>query len=160
MTLLRSLYTKLKLKVNETKSAVASVFKRKFLGFSFWVAKGGVIQRRVADKPMARFQQRVRQLTRRTGGKSMAQVVEKLRPFLLGWKAYFGMAQTPNVWRKLDTWLRHRLSPVSIPFCSLFSKNSGEPCSSGTRRKRLKTMGYTCVEKGGLTGGLVQESGG
>jgi hypothetical protein len=44
--------------------------------------------------------------------------------------------------------------------CSLFSNNSGEPCRFGTRRTRLKTTGYTCVENGGLTGGPVQESGG
>jgi len=114
LALLRSLYAKLQLKVNETKSAVASVFRRKFLGVSFWAAKGGVIKRRVADKPMTKFKQRVRQLTRRTAGKSMAQVVEKLRPFLLGWKAYFDMAQTPNVWRKLDAWLRHRLRAIQL----------------------------------------------
>ena len=52
MALLRRLYGKLRLTVNETKSAVASVFGRKFLGYSFWVAPGGVIKRRVADKPM------------------------------------------------------------------------------------------------------------
>ncbi len=49
--------------------------------------------------------------------------------------------------------------PVSIPFCSLLSKNSGEPCRSGTRRMPLKTTGYTCVEKGGLTGELLQQRG-
>ena len=44
----------------------------------------------------------------------MAQVVEKLRPYLLGWKAYFGMAQTPKVWRVLDEWLRHRLRAIQL----------------------------------------------
>ncbi|MDP3808835.1 group II intron maturase-specific domain-containing protein, partial [Hydrogenophaga sp.] len=43
-----------------------------------------------------------------------AQVVEKLRPYLLGWKAYFGMAQTPKVWRRLDEWLRHRLRAIQL----------------------------------------------
>ena len=71
MALLRRLYGKLHLTVNEAKSAVASVFGRKFLGYSFWVAPGGVVKRKVAGKPLATFKQRVRQLTRRSGGRSM-----------------------------------------------------------------------------------------
>jgi RNA-directed DNA polymerase len=114
MTLLRRLYARLHLTVNETKSAVASVFGRKFLGYSFWVAKGREIKRRVADKPMATFKQRIRELTRRSGGRSMAQVIQKLRPYLLGWKAYFSLAQTPKVLRTLDEWLRHRLRAIQL----------------------------------------------
>jgi RNA-directed DNA polymerase len=67
------------------------------------------VKRGVSAKPLATFKQRVRQLTRRSGGFSMAQVVQGLRPYLLGWKAYFGLAQTPKVWRELDEWRRHRL---------------------------------------------------
>ena len=114
MALLRRLYARLRLTVNETKSAVASVVGRKFLGYSFWVAKGGEIKRRVADKPMATFKQRIRQLTRRSGGRSMTEVIQKLRPYVLGWKAYFGLAQTPRVWRTLDEWLRHRLRAMQL----------------------------------------------
>ena len=113
MALLQKCYAKLRLKVNETKSAVASVTGRKFLGYSFWFAKEGV-KRRVADKPMATFKQRIRQLTRRSGGRSMVQVIDKLKPYLLGWKAYFGLAQTPKVWRTLDEWLRHRLRAIQL----------------------------------------------
>ena len=114
MALLRRLYGRLHLTVNETKSAVANVFGRKFLGYSFWVARGGEVKRRVADKPLAAFKQRVRWLTRRSGGRSMPQVVEGLRPYLLGWKAYFGLAQTPRVWRELDEGLRHRLRAIQL----------------------------------------------
>jgi RNA-directed DNA polymerase len=114
MALLRRLYSRLHLTVNEAKSAVASVFGRKFLGYSFWVAKGREIKRRVADKPMATFKQRIRELTLRSGGRSMREVVQKLRPYLLGWKAYFGLAQTPKVWRTLDEWLRHRLRAIQL----------------------------------------------
>jgi RNA-directed DNA polymerase len=114
MALLRRLYGKLQLKINEAKSAVASVFGRKFLGYSFWVARGQEVKCRVADKPMATFKQRVRQLTRRSGGRSMNQVVERLRPYLLGWKGYFGLAQTPGVWRELDEGLRHRLRAIQL----------------------------------------------
>ena len=92
MALLRRLYEKLNLTLNEGKSAVASVF-----GCKFWPACGCAISgsNGVADKPMETFKQRVRQLTRRSGGRSMQQVVDGLRPYLLGWKAYFGLAQTP-----------------------------------------------------------------
>jgi RNA-directed DNA polymerase len=111
---LRRLYAKLHLVVNEAKSAVASVFGRKFLGYSLWVAKGREVKFRVADKPMTAFKQRIRELTRRCGGRSMAQVVQGLRPYLLGWKAYFGLSQTPGVWRTLDEWLRHRLRAIQL----------------------------------------------
>ena len=114
MALLRRLYARLRLTVNETKSAVASVVGRKFLGYSFWVARGGEIKRRVADKPMATFKQRIRDLTQRSGGRSMSEVIQKLRPYVLGWKAYFGLAQTPRVWSTLDEWLRHRLRAIQL----------------------------------------------
>jgi RNA-directed DNA polymerase len=114
MALLRRLYGKLRLTLNETKSAVTSVFGRKFLGYSFWVAPGGVIRRKVAVKPLMTFKQRIRQLTRRSGGRSMQDVVDHLRPYVRGWKAYFRLAQTPKVWRELDQWLRHRLRAIQL----------------------------------------------
>lgn len=114
MALLRRLYGKLRLTVNETKSAVASVFGRKFLGYAFWGASGNTIKRAVADKPMAAFKHRIRQLTRRSGGRSMTEVVERLQPYVRGWKAYFRLAQTPRVWKELDQWMRHRLRAIQL----------------------------------------------
>lgn len=114
MALLRKLYSGLKLQVNEAKSAVASALGRKVLGYELWVAKGREIKCAVAHKAVDDFKARIRQLTRRSGGRSMAQVVQKLRPYLLGWKAYFGMAQTPKIWRELDEWLRHRLRAIKL----------------------------------------------
>ena len=114
MALLRRCYAKLHLVVNEGKSAVTSVFGRKFLGYSLWVAPGREVKRKVADKALNTFKQRVRELTRRSGGRSMAEVVERLRSYLLGWKGYFNLAQTPKVWRKLDEWLRHRLRAIQL----------------------------------------------
>src|SRR5690554_2336049 len=115
MGLLRRLYAKLRLKVNETKSAVTSVFRdRKFLGYSFWVAPKGVVKRRVATKALGTFKQHVRQLTRRSGGRSMQQVIDRLRSYMLGWKGYFRLSQTPKVWRTLDEWIRHRLRAIQL----------------------------------------------
>ena len=96
MAYLRTLYDGLKLQINEAKSAVASAFGRKFLGYALWVAKGKEVKCAVAKKALDNFKARIRQLTRRSGGRSMEQVVEKLRPYVLGWKAYFGLAQTPR----------------------------------------------------------------
>ena len=114
MAYLRKLYAGLKLQINEAKSAVASAFGRKFLGYALWMAKGKEVKCKVAAKPLQNFKARVRQLTRRSGGRSMDEVVDKLRPYLRGWKAYFGMAQTPGVWRELDEWLRHRLRAIQL----------------------------------------------
>ena len=114
MALLRKCYSRLLLQINEAKSAVASAFGRKFLGYALWVAKGREVKCAVAHKAVDNFKARIRQLTRRCGGRSMSQVVERLRPYLLGWKAYFGMAQPPKVWRELDEWLRHRLRALQL----------------------------------------------
>jgi RNA-directed DNA polymerase len=114
MAYLRKLYAKLQLQINEAKSAVASAFGRKFLGYALWGAKGKEVKCVVAKKALDNFKARIRQLTGRSGGRSMAQVVEKLRPYLLGWKAYFDLAQTPRVWRELDEWMRHRLRAIQL----------------------------------------------
>jgi RNA-directed DNA polymerase len=114
MRLLRRLYARLRLRVNEAKSTIASVFRRKFLGYSFWVAAGGKIKRRVADKAIAAFKQRVRELTRRSGGYSLDKVVKQLRVYVLGWKAYFRLADTPGVWNDLDQWMRHRVRAIQL----------------------------------------------
>jgi hypothetical protein len=114
MALLRRMYARLHLTVNEAKSAVGGVFGRKFLGYCLWAGPKGQVKRAVATKPMATFKQRIRQLSRRSGGQSMHEVVQRLRPYLMGWKAYFGLAQTPKVWRELDEWLRHRLRAIQL----------------------------------------------
>lgn len=114
MALLRRHYDKLRLKINESKSAVASAFGRKFLGYAFWAAPKGEVKRKVASQALENFKQRIRELTRRSGGRSTEQVVEGLRPYVLGWKAYFGLAQTPKVWRTLDEWMRHRMRAIRL----------------------------------------------
>ena len=89
--------------------AVARVWDRQFLGYSFWVAAGKVVKRRVSKKALTKFKERVRQITSRSGGRSLQQVAEELRRYVLGWKAYFGLADTPGVFRDLDQWIHRRL---------------------------------------------------
>jgi group II intron reverse transcriptase/maturase len=108
------LYAKLKLKVNEEKSTVARVWERKFLGYSFWVAPGKLIKRRVSPKALKDFKERIRLLTSRNGGRALTKVVEELRAYLLGWKAYFRLADTPRIFRDLDQWLARRLRMVQL----------------------------------------------
>jgi RNA-directed DNA polymerase len=114
MTALRKRYARLHLKVNDAKSAVARAFGRKFLGYCLWAAPGGEVKRAVAAKAKAAFKQRVRWLTKRNRGRSMERVVRELRGYVLGWKAYFHLAQTPRVMRELDEWLRHRLRALQL----------------------------------------------
>ncbi len=114
MALLRKLYAGLRLQINEAKSAVGSALGGKFLGYALWVGKGREVHCAVARKALDTFKTRVRQLSRRTGGRSMEQVVQRLRPYLRGWKAYFSLAQTPKVWRELDEWLRYRLRAIQL----------------------------------------------
>jgi len=111
---LRGCYARLALKVNESKTAVAQVRGRKFLGFCFWVAPKGEVKRAVAEPAMQKLRERIRQLTRRTRGRSLEQIAEDLRGYVPGWKAYFRLAQTPKIMRELDEWLRHRLRAVQL----------------------------------------------
>jgi len=114
MEALRRLYAGLRLRVNETKSAVAPVWRRKFLGYSFWVAKGGEVRMRVAPKALEAMKDRVRRITSRNGGRSLKSVTTELRSYLTGWKEYFQMADTPKVFQGLDEWVRHRLRAVYL----------------------------------------------
>jgi len=110
---LRKLYDRLHLKVNEAKTSVAPVSNRKFVGYAFWYGRGGQVKCKVAGKALRTFKQRIREMTRRSGGRSLPEIAERLRAYMPGWKAYFQLAQTPNVFRGLDEWnewVRHRLA--------------------------------------------------
>jgi len=106
----RFLEQKLKLKVNQGKSAVARPGERKFLGFSFTF--GNQPKRRIAPQALERFKLKVRALTRAGRNLDLPHVVNRLRLFLTGWRGYFGFCETPSVLRKLDAWIRRRLRLV------------------------------------------------
>ena len=111
---LRQQYAKLRLRVHEEKSAVARVWGRKFLGYSFWVAAGRKVRLRVAPKALEEMKQRVRQITSRSGGRSMDQVANELGAYLRGWREYFKLHNTPGVLSDLDKWIRRRLRAVQL----------------------------------------------
>ena len=114
MAWLHRVYARLRLRVNEAKSAVDLAKRRSFLGFSFWTGPGGVIKRRLSAKAKRAMKTRVRQITRRSCGRSLEQVAGGLRGYLMGWKNYFQLAETPGVFRDLDGWIRHRLRALQL----------------------------------------------
>ncbi len=103
----RFITQKLKLKVNEAKSAVARPQERKFLGFSF--TAGPDIKRTIAPKSLERFKQRIRETTRRAKGVSIKTTMEELAKYMCGWRGYFGFCETPEVLIALTRWVRVRL---------------------------------------------------
>jgi len=103
----RFIMQKLKLKVNETKSAVARPQERKFLGFSF--TNGPEVQRVIAPKALDRFKRRVREITRRAKGVSIETTMAELAPYMRGWHSYFGFCETPQELVTLTRWVRLRL---------------------------------------------------
>jgi RNA-directed DNA polymerase len=111
---LRRLYAQLHLRVNEKKTEVGSVFGRKFLGYCLRRWSGDTVKIAVAPKAIDTFKQRIRTITKRVGGQSMAQVAKKMRSYLPGWKAYFRLAQTPQIFKNLDSWIRHRLRAIQL----------------------------------------------
>jgi RNA-directed DNA polymerase len=126
------LANRLKLKVNKAKSAVAAPRARKFLGFSF--TTGSTIKRRLAPQTVARCKARVRELTRRTRGRSLAQIIEELARYLKGWRAYFGFCETPSVLRELDQWTRRRLRAIAWKQWKRGRTRFAELTSRGVRR--------------------------
>ena len=134
----RFITTKLKLKVNELKSAVARPWERKFLGFSF--TGGEEPKRRIAPKAILRFKERVRGLTRRTRGVSIERMAEDTARYLRGWIGYFGRCQTPSVLHNLEAWVRHRLRSViwkqwkrgSVRFAELQRRGVGKALAAKT----------------------------
>lgn len=104
---------KLKLKVNEMKSAVAYVYERKFLGYSF--RRDGKL--RVAAQSLEKFKKRIRELTSRNQGRSLETVIFKLNQYLNGWISYFRLTESPSVVRELDSWIRRRLRCYRLKQC-------------------------------------------
>ena len=123
---------KLKLRVNEAKSAVGRPWERKFLGFSF--TNHLQPRRRVAPESVRRFKQQVRKLTRRTRGISTQQMVDELGRYLRGWQGYFGYCETPSTLTRLDKWVRRRLR------CAIWKQWQRGP----TRYRRLMRHGVAC----------------
>ena len=104
------MHERLHLRANEKKAQVSPIFSRKFLGYCLRRWSGNTVKLAVTPKAFDTFKQRFRDITSRSGGKSMTQVAEQMREYLPGWKTYFRLAQTPVVFKDLGSWTRHRQS--------------------------------------------------
>jgi group II intron reverse transcriptase/maturase len=113
---LRGCYAQLRLRINEAKTAVAVVWGRKFLGYCMRKTADGEVKLGVAEQALERVRQRLRDITRRQRGRSMAQVIRELTAYVPGWKNYYRLAQGPTVFRELDQWLRRRLRALQLKY--------------------------------------------
>jgi RNA-directed DNA polymerase len=108
------LFGKLRLRVNEAKSAVDRVWNRPFLGFAFWVTSARQVATTVAREALGVMKERVREHTRRLRGRSLTSIIDGLGQYLRGWRAYFHIAAIPKIFRRLDQWIRHRLRAYQL----------------------------------------------
>jgi RNA-directed DNA polymerase len=122
---------RLRLKVNEEKSAVDRPSKRKFLGFTF--TNQEIPRRRIAPTALAKVKAKIRQITRRKRGNTLEQIIEELTSYLRGWLNYFGFCETPSVLKELEQWLRRKLR------CLIWKRWK----RSTTRYRRLREMGLS-----------------
>jgi RNA-directed DNA polymerase len=103
----RFLQERLRLRVNEEKSAVDRPWKRKFLGFSFYKNRG--VRIRAATQSLERTKAKIRELTGRSDGLAMKVRIRKLNAYLRGWTGYYALSDSRTPFEKLDGWLRRRL---------------------------------------------------
>jgi len=108
------LFGRLHLRVNEAKSAVAPAASRPFLSFTLSIRHDAKTEPLVAPKALQTMKDRVRQLTRRTRGRSLAEVVQSLAVYLNGWLGYFRVARTKKRFQEMDGWIRHRLRAYQL----------------------------------------------
>lgn len=109
MSQLRRWYGRVGLVVNEEKSAVAPSSTRKFLGYTFWKSRDGEVRFGLAQKTIATFHSKVKEITRRIRGRSLRHIVDELAVYLRGWKGYFKLSDTTTIFKNMDRWIRHRL---------------------------------------------------
>ena len=114
MEMLRKQYASLRLQINETKSAVAPVWGRKFLGYRIERRRSGTTRLAIASKAERAIEDKIRRLTARTRGHSVKSVIEELTRLLRGWKAYFRLADARGYLQILDQWIRHRLRTLIL----------------------------------------------
>jgi RNA-directed DNA polymerase len=123
----RFLEKRLRLKVNEEKSAVAEVRERKFLGYR--ILSDGRLT--VSPQSIQRAKDKIREITKRNRGRSIEGVIPELNEFLRGWLGYYRLAETKGLWEKLDSWIRRRLR------CFRLKQKKG----SSTIGKWLRSLG-------------------
>jgi group II intron reverse transcriptase/maturase len=110
-SVVKFLTTKLKLKVNQQKSAVAHPWERKFLGFTFKKGEPGKIL--VHESRIKRLKDKVRGLTKKMRGNNLAESIRRvIMPIVRGWANYFGIAEEKGIFESLDGWIRRKIRGI------------------------------------------------
>lgn len=135
----RFIEKKLKLKVNESKSAVDNPCQRIFLGFSFYKSKTKIIQLRVAPKAIERFKRRIRKITNRSNAQSMTERLRQLKEYIVGWSGYFTIAENKSLFKNLDQWIRRRLRMCLLKQWKLCKTKLSQLLKHGAK-KELATL--------------------
>jgi RNA-directed DNA polymerase len=133
---------RLKLRVNQAKSAVAKPQQRTFLGFTFTGGKSPN-RRKIAPKAVARFKAKVRELTRRTWGIRLEERIQRLSRYLNGWREYYGYGETPAVLRDLDSWIRRRLRCVQWKQWKVYKRRKTELMRRGVAEALATTTAWS-----------------
>jgi len=134
----RLISARLRLRINEKKSAVARPHERKFLGFTF--TSGAKPRRLIAPKAKLRFKNRIREITSRTRGRKLSDVVQELNLYTTGWRGYFGFCETPRVLEELDGWIRRRLRAYLWKQYKTFKKRRTALLQRGVNRDHASTL--------------------
>ncbi len=138
----RFITQRLKLKVNEAKSAVDVPSNRKFLGFSFTAGRAPN-RRKIAPQSMKRFKAQLRRLTRRNWSISLEDRIDRLSTYLRGWRSYYGYCETPSVLRDLDSWIRYRLRCVVWKQWKVYRRRKRELIKLGVREDLAHTPAWS-----------------
>jgi hypothetical protein len=133
---------RLKLRVNAAKSAVDKPQQRTCLGFTFTGGKSPT-RRKIAPKAVARFKAKVRELTRRTWGSSLAARLQRLTRYLNGWREYHGYCETPAVLQDLDSWIRRRLRCVQWKQWKGYKRRKAELIRRGVAEALATTTAWS-----------------
>jgi len=141
-SLRRFITERLKLKVNEAKSAVDVPQQRKFLGFTFTAGRLAN-RRKLAPESLQRFKARIRQLTRRNWSISMEERIRRLKSYLDGWRGYYGFCETRFVLRDLDSWIRHRLRCVQWKQWKIYRRRRAELIRLGVSPELAGTTAWS-----------------
>jgi RNA-directed DNA polymerase len=134
ISITKFLSKRLRLKVNEEKSAVGRPWERKFLGFTFTSQKQS--RRRIAPAALKRVEAKIRKITSRKRGNTLKQIIKELSSYLRGWIGYFGFCETPTVLQSLEQWLRRKLR------CLVWKRWK----RGSTRYQRLREMGLSDLQ--------------
>lgn len=140
----RFITQKLKLKVNQDKSAVDKPSKRKLLGYSFTNEEKPRL--RISPKSLKLFKERIREITRRSKSKSLRTMVKELMGQVRGWIGYYRYCQTPTVLIRLDSWIRRRVRCFIWKQWKKFGNRAKELIKRGVRKR----MAYAVARCPGL----------